>query len=441
MAGNKLKFVEDELGFPVFGFLISVLVVILYVLLRMTPELLKEVFSVIGVLYPVWLPLFLLYIFWSLWVIYVRIDFFHKQEYTLLEIKLPREILKSPLAMESVFSGIHQTSGETTWFDRKFTGKARTSFSMEIVSIEGEVKFFIRTRTFWKEVVEAQIYAQYPEVEVIEADDYTKMIRFDLNEKAIWGSDFTLKKPDAWPIKTYVDYGLEQDPKEEFKVDPLAPMLEFMGSLGKGEQLWYQIIIRANKNEKKKRGTLFGTTGWKDEVEELVNDLMKRDPKTKSARALSPSGFPEIPSLSKGEQETVASIERSLTKLGFDVGIRGIYIADKDKFRPVNIVGMIGFTKQFSSNTLNQFYPIRYMARFDYPWQDYKEVLQNNARRRVFDAYRRRSYFFHPYKTQPLVMNTEELATMYHFPGSGVKTPTIARVPSKKSEAPSDLPI
>jgi hypothetical protein len=267
------------------------------------------------------------------------------------------------------------------------------------------------------------------------------MIRFDLNEKAIWGSDFKLKNPDAWPIKTYVDYGLDKDPKEEFKVDPLAPMLEFMGSLGKGEQLWYQIMVRVNKKEKKKRGTLFGTTGWKDEVEELVNDLMQRDPKTKSARMLSPAGFPEIPSLSKGEQEIVGSVERSLTKLGFDVGIRGIYIADKDKFRPVNIVGMIGFTKQFNSNTLNQFVPTRYMARFDYPWQDYKETLQNNAKRRVFDAYRRRSYFFHPYKTQPFVMNTEELATMYHFPGSNVQTPTIARVPSKKSEAPSDLPI
>jgi hypothetical protein len=441
MAGNRLKFVEDKLGFPVFGFLISVLVVILYVLLRMAPELLKEVFSVIGVLYPVWLPLFLLYIFLKLWKIYVRADFFHKQENVLLEIKLPREILKSPLAMESVFSGLHQGGGETTWFDRNYFGKARTTFSMEIVSIEGEVKFFIRTRTFWREVVEAQIYAQYPEVEVVEADDYTKMVKFDLNEKALWGADFKFKKADTYPIKTYVDYGLDKDPKEEFRVDPMAPMLEFMGSLGKGEQLWYQIMIRANKNEKKKAWSLFSTIGWKDEVEELVNDLMKRDPKTKSARELSSSGFPIIPSLSKGEQETIASVERSLTKLGFDVGIRGIYIADKDKFRPVNIVGMIGFTKQFSSNTLNEFIPTRYMTNFDYPWQDFKGKLQDNARRRVFDAYRRRSYFFHPYKTQPFVMNTEELATMYHFPGSDVKTPTISRVPSKKAEAPSDLPI
>ena len=275
----------------------------------------------------------------------------------------------------------------------------------------------------------------------MEADDYTKMIRFDLNEKSIWGSDFKLKKEDPYPIKTYIDYGLEKDPKEEFKVDPMAPMIEFFGSIGKGEQLWFQIMIRANKNEKKKSGTWFGTTGWKDEAEELVNRLMKRDPKTKIAGELSPAGFLEIPSLSKGEQDIISAIERSITKLGFDVGIRGLYIADKDKFRPVNIVGLIGATKQYNSNTLNQFTQARYLARFKYPWQDYKGKLQNNARRRVFDAYRRRSYFFHPYKTQPFVMNTEELATIYHFPGSHIKTPTVGRVPSKKSEAPSDLPI
>jgi hypothetical protein len=377
----------------------------------------------------------------KLWKIYIRANFFHKQEYTLLEIKLPREILKSPLAMESVFSGLHQSGGETTWFDRNIIGKTRTTFSMEIVSIEGQVKFFIRTRAFWKEVVEAQIYAQYPEVEVVEADDYTKMIRFDLNEKSIWGADFKLKKNDAYPIKTYIDYGLDKDPKEEFKVDPMAPMIEFLGGISKGEQIWLQIMIRVNKDEKKKKGTWFGKTGWKDEAEAEMNNIMKRDSKTKIAGELSPAGFLETPVLTDVEKDTVKAIGRSITKLGFDVGIRGLYIADKDKFRPVNIVGLIGLTKQFNSNTLNQFIPTRYMTNFDYPWKDYKGKLQDYTRKRVFDAYRRRSYFFHPYKTQPFVMNTEELATMYHFPGSNVKTPTINRVPSKKSEAPSDLPI
>lgn len=451
MAYKVFGFLEEEVGVPIFGFLIGLLIVILYLLLRLAPDLLKEVSFVMWVLYPIWLPPLLLYIFLVVWMIYVRADFLFKQSYTLLEIKLPRELPKSPLAMESVFSGLHQGAGEGTWFDRNFLGKVRTSFSMEIVSIGGQVKFFIRTRSFWKEIIEAQIYAQYPEVEIVEAEDYTRMINPDLKEKGIWGADFKLKKSDAYPIKTYIDYGLDKDQKEELKVDPMSPLIEFFGGIGRGEQLWLQFLIRVNKDEKTKPAKpilgfipppfSFGKIGWKDEAQDVINDLMLRDPKTKSARELTSAGFEISPRLSKGEQETISSIERSLTKLAFDVGIRGIYVADKDKFRPVNIAGLLGTVKQFNSGTLNQFVPTRYLTEFSYPWHDYKGILQDRQRRKVFDAYRRRSYFFHPYKTQPFVLTTEELATIYHFPGSVTKTPTIARVPSKKSEAPSNLPI
>ena len=56
-------------------------------------------------------------------------------------------------------------------------------------------------------------------------------------------------------------------------------------------------------------------------------------------------------------------------------------------------------------------------------------------------AYRRRGYFHAPYYSKPLILNTEELATVYHFPGSVAGTPTIERIPSKRAEAPSNLPI
>ncbi len=53
-----------------------------------------------------------------------------------------------------------------------------------------------------------------------------------------------------------------------------------------------------------------------------------------------------------------------------------------------------------------------------------------------------RSYFYPPFDGEaPLVMNSEELATVYHFPGSVALTPAIERVGSKKGGAPSNLPI
>jgi len=66
-----------------------------------------------------------------------------------LEITLPKEIMKSPLAMELFLTSVFQTSGETTFIDTMFMGKTRPWFSLEIASFGGEIKFFIWVWEFW----------------------------------------------------------------------------------------------------------------------------------------------------------------------------------------------------------------------------------------------------------------------------------------------------
>jgi hypothetical protein len=56
-------------------------------------------------------------------------------------------------------------------------------------------------------------------------------------------------------------------------------------------------------------------------------------------------------------------------------------------------------------------------------------------------AYKRRSYFYRRIARKPLVMSVEELATIYHFPGSVAATPSLERIPSKKTAAPANLPV
>jgi hypothetical protein len=61
--------------------------------------------------------------------------------------------------------------------------------------------------------------------------------------------------------------------------------------------------------------------------------------------------------------------------------------------------------------------------------------------------YKLRRYFYSPWKgkkfhgSKPFVLNAEELATIYHFPGSVSSTPTLEKIPSLKSKAPANLPI
>ncbi|MBU1046607.1 hypothetical protein KKH36_02405 [Patescibacteria group bacterium] len=388
---------------------------------------------------PIWLPFFLVYWLWSKWIDYVTTAFANKQDYKLLEIKLPNEIKKTPLAMELFLNALFQPGGEGTWYDRFVLGKSRAKFSLEMVSLEGQVKFFIWTRGFWKDLIEAQIYAQYPDVEITEVPNYTSFVQFDPTVLSMFGGEFKLTKDDFYPIKTYIDYDMEsKGVKEEEKIDPITPIVEFLGSIGQGQQVWIQIVVKAHKKERRKKltwGERWEKKAWsdvedwrgqsKEEIKKLILEATKGEDGTTTRM------------MTKGEGAVIAAIERSVSKLSFDCNIRAMYLAEKDKFNGINISALMGTLKQFSSNELNGFKPAKVTA-FDYPWQDYKGIRANKMKKDMFNEYKRRA-FSEDYGA--FVLNTEELATIYHFPGGVAQTPTFERLLSKKAEAPFNLPI
>jgi hypothetical protein len=410
-------------------------------------SVLPNVLRYVIVISPIILVWLLATIFWSVWVRYVRGKNFLATKYTLLEIKLPKETFKSPLAVETFLHSIHNTS-DGSWYTQYWKGQTRPWYSLELVSVEGKLKFMIWTEDQRKNGIMSALYAIIPGIEIYERDDYARSVHFNPDEMKIWAAEFVLthKKGDVYPIKTYIDYGLDKDPKEEFKVDPMVPLLEFLGSVGPNQQVWIQFLIRAHKKEERKPGHLFKRVDmWKENAIKEVNEILMRDPKTKVAGTKDAGeDFTKVPSISKGEKDIVDAIERAQTKLPFDIGIRAVYVAKKDMFdAPFAIGGIISSLKQFNSESLNGFRPNgdKWLAQFEHPWQDYKNIRRNFESQEVLKAYRRRSFFYPPYQGKPFVLNTEALATVYHFPGQVAATPTLERVPSKKSQAPSNLPI
>ena len=388
-----------------------------------------------------WLPILLAYVLLRAWTSYVRLDYFYNQDYLLLEIKLPRELTKSPQAMEIFFASLYYTGGESTFIDRGWGGKTRPWWSLELVSLEGQVHFYIWTRAFYKNMIQAQIYAQYPSVEIHEADDYTRGVYYNNKTMSMWGCYFrkNKKKPDAYPIKTYVDYGLDKTSvEEEEKVDPMSAVLEYLSSIGKGEQIWIQIIMRAHTEEKPIPDLIFGKKDWKTSASKEIDKIMKRDKKPKKDEKET-INFGEF-LLTKGERAKVEAMERNLGKLPFDCGIRGMYIANNENFDAISIPGLIGSFRQYSSNDLNEikFYD---WTDFDYPWQDFRNMRKDYMKRRIIAAYKARSFFYEPYKRKHFVLSSEELATIFHLPGKAVETSSLNRVVSRKAEAPANLPI
>ena len=412
-------------------------------------DLLLTSLNYIGLVAPIWLPILLGWVAWQMFVRYNHKRFFASQKYVVLEIRVPKEVNKSPAAMELFLNTIWQTAGETTWYDRNFVGKTRAWFSLEIVSIDGFLHFFIWSRATFKRHIEAQIYAQYPGAEVTQVQDYSKQIKYDPKVNAMFGLEYELKKADPYPIKTYIDYGLDQTSTEEDqKIDPISQVLEFFGQISKGEQMWLQIICRAHKGEQPDPSKMswWNPFSWlatydkwkaeaKTEIEKIRKDTTSKyeDPVTGTKR----DGFPNP---TKGQTEVINALERSISKPGFDVGIRSIYIGNKDVFSGPSIPILVAVLKPYNSGSLNSFGP-KNLTNFDYPWQDFNDIRKNKLKREMLDAYKKRSYFYSPVKEKPMVLNAEELATIFHFPGLVVQTPTFGRIMSKKAEPPSNLPI
>lgn len=397
---------------------------------------------------PLWLPFLLAGGAYDLWYIWQRSEFIAKQSYVLLEIKPPRNLVKTPLAMETFLSTLHLTGGEATWWAR-FTGGSRPFWSLEIASFEGQVHFFLWGRASFRRMVESQLYAQYPGAQVVEVPDYTRLLDANSHEWSLWGVGYKHTAPDPLPIKTYIEYGLDKVQKEPEQIDPLAQLIEFMSSMGKGEYMWLQYIIRAHKGEKYhgKLNAEGKPYTWKDAAKELITKIREQTRDT-YIDIVSGEERPGFPNPTKGQLEMMAAIDRNVSKLAFDVGIRGIYIARPENFHSPHIAHIIALFKPFTTEGWNGINSSGWLKKFnDFPWEFWLDQKKGHYRHELVEAYRRRQFFYDPHfegeipEKDHMVMSTEELATIFHIPSRAVEAPGLVRVASAVGEAPANLPV
>lgn len=387
---------------------------------------------------PLWLPFLLVRHVWAAWIHYIRFKFWQSQSYVLLEITVPQEVNKSPLAMEVFLTTLWNAGGETTFLDRMWVGKFRAVWSLEIASNEGRVAFYLHLRRGFKNIVESRLYGQFPEVHVREVEDYVAKVPFNLTDYDIFGAEYKTASPGPLPIRTYIDYGLERDPKEEFRIDPITHTLELLGQVGQDEYYWMQIIMVARKKDQW-YGFYSNKDTLKDEAKAQIQEIMEGA--AKRGKAVVDDEGSRILQLTDGEKRKIEAIERKVAKLIFECGIRVVYLAKRERYVGINNGGIIRFFDHIKSNEFNGLGATRGMSIFDYPWQDFRGIRAKRVKQELFSHYRDRAYFYAPYDQEPIFLNTEELATLWHFPGSIVQTPALARKLSRTSEAPPNLPL
>jgi hypothetical protein len=394
---------------------------------------------------PLWLPVALFFMFWTIWMHYIRFLFWAKTENVLLEIQLPPEIEKSPLAMELFLTTLVNTGGEATFIKRIWQGSYRPIWSLEIASNGGRIGYYLHLRRAFKNVVEARLYGQFPEAKIREVEDYAAKVPFNLEEYDLWGAEFQKGEIDALPIFTYINYGLHESPdKPEIQVDPISHVTELFGSIGPGEHFWMQIVAKARKKDEW-YGFYYGKDSYKEaakaKIKEITEGAIKRAKELTSDEAEQKKvGSRGAMLLTGGEKNKVEAIERSLTKMVFECGIRVIYFAKKDRYYGPHAANVIGLFNPLRYPDYNGLGITRGTTIFDYPWQDIAGIREARAKRNLFYHYRDRAYFYVPYDQVPVMLTTEELATLWHFPNSFVKSPGLDRVSSRRAEAPPNLP-
>lgn len=409
-----------------------------------------------------------LYLWWIDW------DYdYAKSKWVLLEITPPREVLVPMKAMEDVFSTIWPLIDTANFRERWCDGELANGpywCSWELASLEGTVHFYVRVLAQHRLLLETALFAHYPDLEVREVPDYTKLVPATVpnEEWDMYGEDWDLFRPDAYPIKTYDKFFEPQGERisaEEKRIDPIIGLLEALSKLGPGEHYWVQFITVPISD--------YDEPEWRKEGESIISKIAKR-PENKEPtlmedlgtvfsqliRGPEKEGSGESASyswieqskeetgeremvLTPGERDILTELANKLKKPAFRTTIRGVYVAKRENFKATHKVITRSYMGHFQLGNLNHFrFQNATRPRIHYFIRKRRVFLR--ARKMFRNAVLRFTPLFPKRMSDDLnpILTSEELATMYHFPlrVSGMVAPTMGNIESKKAGPPSNLP-
>ena len=411
-----------------------------------------------------WMPIAITFV-WGVaqvWLRYIRLAYGASEKTILLAIDVPRGNAQTPMAVENIFAYLAGAHSTKDLFEKWWLGEWQLYFSFEIVSIDGYIQFLVWAPEKYRNLVEAAIYSQYPDAEITEVNDYTQGFPtiFPDEEYDIFGSEYKLTKNSVYPIKTYKLFEhMIGEPETVYK-DPMAVLMDLMGSMRKGEQLWYQIIVmpishdwadEGDQEIKKIIGEKMESDGLADKIidgtvnmmgvfSEMIYSLWG-DIEAKKKEEKEPQF--RMMNLKPRQKKQVEEIQEKVGKVGFGVKIRYIYLTKRETMNKNKVAyGFTGYMKQFNFNDLNSYKPdtgdggTMTKLQYDRIFGNYRLSVRKN---KLMRAYKLRSDLR---GRLPHILNTEELASIWHFPvEASVKAPLIQKARGRKAEPPSSLPV
>ncbi len=320
--------------------------------------------------------------------------------------------------MEQLLSSLSDLPQHRDFFHRIIFGEPHIALEIAVSSDSENIVFYVAMPARFKEVIEKQIHSFYPAAHIESASEYT-IFRPDGVTVA---SRLQLKKEDSFPIRTYRH--LESDPLQN-----IANALSKLEDEQEGAAI--QIILRRSSRKWKERGirtaqqmqqgqrlgeASMSKTGLvaKNLGSDISGVLMGKTVKEQAAEKTPISLTPE-------EQEVISRLESKVKKAHFETNVRLVASAATKERAEMILASIENAFVQFEDESLNKFIAIRNKAK--------------NAHKIAYD------YIFRNFSDRyKMVLDTEELASIFHFPISTTETPKINWLKSKIAPPPADIP-
>ncbi len=383
-----------------------------------------------------------------LWVGYRRELYSRDWKWVLLAIDIPALNVQTPMAVEQLFSQLSGAYNHVDVTEKCWHGFKQRRFSFEIISLGGYIQFLVRTEEIFRDLVEAAIYAQYSDAEIVEVEDYVKAVpdHFPNEEYDVWATDFALTEDWAYPLRTFEEFE-HKISKDTVLKDPMGTFLESFSRLGPGEQMWFQLMVEPISNH------------WKEKVIEKIEEMtgvdksrgksfadLITDFSLKSLETIGDQVFnreagekeehqEERKELSPGQGQLIEGMENKIKKAGFRAKMRGVYIARKEVFKKERgMTALIGAVSQFNIPSANSLASVYKTAATSF----FAKRITLHRKNILLNAYKKRKMRV---GANVFILNIMELATIWHFPMSHVKTPLVQKATAKTAEPPSGLPV
>lgn len=286
--------------------------------------------------------------------------------------------------------------------------------SLEYVAHNEEIYFYIVVPRHAKLLVEKQIIGFYPDCLIEE----TPEINIFENRNVVRGEIMKLKKPEQFPIRTY----------QKLESDSMNGILSALGKLWHDESASIQVLLRPVDDD------------WQEHIKKMIRKTEKKDAKSHHHMSWNPlvwignliSIFAESPEESLKHDESWEEkddepiddeglMKEKVKKTGYKATIRIITTGNDVGNTEAELANIISAFSQFASPAYNKFKPVK------------KKSLSLLIEHYIFRQ-------FAWWQSSP-VLNSEELATLYHFPHSKYnKQPEIRWQRFKVVKAPVHIP-